>query len=47
MWGEMIPKRGMPDFPARIFREEFDLLSSEIDHIFMMVSCPYAGMDWR
>jgi hypothetical protein len=47
MWGNMNPKRGMPDFPARISREALDLLSSEEDHVFLMVSCPYTLMDWR
>jgi hypothetical protein len=47
MWGEMIPKRGMPDFLARISREALQLLSSEANHMFVMMSCPYAGMDWR
>jgi hypothetical protein len=47
MWGEMMPKRGMPDFPARISREALQLLASEADHVFVMVSCPYVGMDWR
>jgi hypothetical protein len=47
MWGKMIPKRGMPYFPARISKEALQLLSSEEDHVFMMVSCPYVGMDWQ
>jgi hypothetical protein len=45
MWGEMIPKRGIPDFPTRISKEALQLLVSEVDHVFVMVSCPYAGMD--
>ena len=47
MSDDMMPKRGMPDFPARISRDVIDLLSNEADHVFMMVLCPYAGMDWR
>jgi hypothetical protein len=46
MWGEMIPIRGMHDFPSRILREELDILSSEGDHISVMVLHPYIGIDW-
>jgi hypothetical protein len=47
MLGNMMPKRGMPDFPSRISREALDLLSSEADHVFVIVLFPYARMDWR
>jgi hypothetical protein len=46
MWGKMIPNMGMPDFLARISREALQLLASETNHVFVMVSCPYTGMDW-
>ena len=40
MWGETMPKRGMPNFPARISKEALQLLANEVDHVFLMVSCP-------
>lgn len=47
MWGEMIPKRAQPKYLARISPEALQLLASEADHMFIMVSCTYAGMDWK
>ena len=47
MWGHMIPKRGMSDYPARISSDALELLASFDDHMFMKVSCPYAGLDRR
>jgi hypothetical protein len=47
MWGEMIPKRGQPEFSTRISPDALGLLGSEVDHIFIMVSCPYMDLDWR
>jgi hypothetical protein len=47
MWGDMIPKRGHPDFPAKISNDPLGLLANESDHMFMMVLCPYTGLDWR
>jgi hypothetical protein len=47
MWGEMMPKRGQSEFPARISTNALGLLASEVNHMFVMVSCPYAGLDWR
>ena len=48
MWGQMMPKRGDTMFPARISHDALDLLAS-IDglHPFIMVPCPYDGLDWR
>jgi hypothetical protein len=47
MLGEMMPKRGQPKFLARIFPDALGLLGNAVDHIFVMVSCPYVGLDWR
>jgi hypothetical protein len=47
MWGGMTPKRGQSDFLARISTDALELLANEDDHMFMMVSCPYASLKWR
>jgi hypothetical protein len=47
MWGKMIPKRGQLEFLARISTDALGLLASEDDHMFVMVLCPYVGLDWR
>ena len=48
MWGQMMPKRGDSMFPARISHDSLDLLDSVGGlHPFIMVPCPYAGLDWR
>lgn len=47
MFGVMIPKRAQLDYPARISDERVKLLGIADDHMFVMVSCPYAGMDWQ
>jgi len=47
MEGEMMPKRGMSEHPAKISTYPLALLASEDNHIFVMVSSPYVGMDWR
>jgi len=47
MWGKMMPKRGQLKFSARISTNALGILASEVDHMFMMVSCPYVGLDWR
>ena len=47
MWGEMMPKRGQLEYPARISPVALQLLACEDDHMFIMVLCPYAGMDQR
>jgi len=45
MWGEMIPKRGQPKYLARISIDALGLLTCEAKHMFILVPCPYAGMD--
>ena len=47
MWGEMMPKRGHPEFLGRISTDALGLLASELNHMIMMVLCPYTGLDWR
>ena len=48
MWGQMMPKRGETMFPAKISHDALDLLASVDElHPFIMVPCPYAGLDWR
>ena len=48
MWGQMMPKRGETMFLARILHDALDLLSNVDElHPFIMVPCPYAGLDWR
>jgi hypothetical protein len=32
---------------TRISPDALGLLASEADHMFIMVSCPYTGLDWR
>ena len=46
MLGEMMRKRGLSEYLARIFSDALELLASVDDHMFMMVPCPYAGLDW-
>jgi hypothetical protein len=45
MWGEMMPKRAQPEFPTRIALDALRLLGSAVDQMFIMVLCPYAGLD--
>ena len=40
-------KRGKTVFPTRISHDALELLASVDDHPFVMVPCPYAGLDWR
>jgi hypothetical protein len=47
MWGDMMPKRGQLDFMSRISRDTLELLATKVDHMFIMVSFPYACLDWR
>ena len=47
MWGQMINKRGESYFSVRISHDALELLSSVHDHTFILVPCPYAGLDWR
>ena len=46
MWGQMMPKRGDTMFPTRISHDALELLAS-VDrlHPFIMVPCPYAGLN--
>ena len=46
MWGEIMPKRGQLEYPDRISPKALQLLPIEYNHMFVMVSCPYVGMDW-
>ena len=48
MWGQLMPKRGDTMFPARISHDSLDLLAS-VDgmHPFILVPCPYVGLDWQ
>ena len=47
MWGQMMPKRDESYFSTRISHDVLKLLSSVDDHAFVLVTCPYAGLDWR
>ena len=47
MWGQMMPKRGESDFFARISHDALEFLSSVDDHTFVLMPCPYVGLDWR
>jgi hypothetical protein len=47
MWGEMMPKRGQVDFSTKISLGALGQLGSATDHMFVMVSCPYAGLYWQ
>ena len=46
MWGQMMPKRGETEFSEKISHDALDLLASVEEHPFIMVPCPYAGLDW-
>ena len=46
MWGKMMPKRGQSEYMAKISSDALELLASEDDHMFVMVSYHYAGWDW-
>ena len=47
MWGQMMPKKEDTLFPASILDDELELLASVDEHPFILVPCPYAGLDWR
>ena len=47
MWGQMMPKRGESDFSTRICHDALELLASVDEHEFILVPCPYAGLDWQ
>ena len=42
-----MPKRGETVFSARISDDALELIASVDMHPFIMVPCPYAGLDWR
>ena len=42
-----MPKRGETEFSMRISHDALELLASVDEHPFIMVPCPYAGLDWR
>ena len=47
MWGQMMPKRGDTMFPTRISHDALELQANVDEmHPFIMVPCPYAGLDW-
>jgi hypothetical protein len=46
-WGDIIPQRGQAEFSVRIVPDALGLLGSVADHMFIMVSCPYMGLDWQ
>ena len=47
MWGQMMPKREETLFPVRISDDALELLASVDEHPFILVPCPYEGLDWR
>ena len=47
MWGEMMPKRDLSEYPMMISTDALELLANVDDRMFMMVSCHYARLDWR
>ena len=47
MWGHMMPKRGESKFSVRILYDALELLASVDEHPFILVPCPYAGLDLR
>ena len=47
MWGPMMPKREESLFPMRISYDALELLASVDDNLFIMVPCPYDGLDWQ
>lgn len=47
MWSKMMPRRGLPEYPASISAQALALLESEADHMFILVLCLYVVMDWK
>ena len=47
MWGQMMPRRGEFEFSVRISHDALELLASVNEYPFIVVPCPYAGLDWR
>ena len=39
-------QEGLFDYLARISTHALELLASVDDHLFVMVPCPYVGLDW-
>ena len=46
MWGKMMPRSGQPKYPVKISTGALALLASEADHMYVLVLCPYVGMEW-
>jgi hypothetical protein len=48
MWGHLIPKNGMLDFPiSSTGRDVCKLLASKDNSLLDIVNYLYTGMDWR
>lgn len=47
MWGQMIPERGLSEYPTKIFTKALVLLASEDDSAHFVLEFPYVGIDWR
>jgi len=45
MWGQMMPKRDMPEFPSRISNAALTPLASVDDHVFVVYGYMYARID--
>ena len=42
-----MPKRGETEFFVSISHDELEFLANVDKHPFVMVPCPYAGLDWQ
>ena len=43
-----MPKRGKSEFSERISHDALELLAASVDeHPFILVPCPYVGLDWQ
>jgi len=47
MLGQIMPKRGLLEYLARISIEALVLLTSEDDHVLFAMAFPYMRIDWR
>jgi len=45
IWGKMMPKRGLLEYPTKISLKALTLLASEDDHVFVALVFPYMGID--
>jgi hypothetical protein len=45
MWAGMMPRMALPTFLTKILIDALGLLASDEDHMFVMVSMPYLGLD--